>query len=114
MFKTIAAATLLGGLSAVAAIPTPQTPSSLSTLATDQTPSGSRTRGYLLPEPLGDPVSFCLDAGRQCGKPAADAFCRGNGFGEALTFQRESLQPDLETQYFHQIKCWQPHSTAET
>ena len=112
MFKTIAVA--VGGLSAMVAIPTSQGPRSSSTLATDQTAADSRTRSYLLPQPLGEPVSFCLAAGSQCGKPAADAFCRGNGFREALTFQRDSMQPDVESKYFHQIKCWQPHSTAAT
>jgi hypothetical protein len=111
MFKIIAAATLMGGLSALVVIP----PSNISTPArpaftTDQLPPriDTVTRNYLSPHLIGQPVSFCLLGRSQCGKQAADAFCRSNGFGEALIFRRDSMQADPANLYFHQIKCWKP------
>jgi len=34
----------------------------------------------------GHRLDNCLHWGTQCGKPAADAFCRANGFAQALSF----------------------------
>jgi hypothetical protein len=105
MFKIIAASALIGGLSAIVALP--NGPSSTHANADKQRRTEPVTHSYLLTQPLGVPVSFCLEVGNLCGKPAADAFCRSNGFGEALTFQRNSMQLGLASLYFHQIKCWQ-------
>jgi hypothetical protein len=110
MLKIIAAATLVGGLSAMVVIP----PSNRSdpprlALTTDlETRTDTGTRNYLLSQLIGQPVSFCISGGNQCGKQAADAFCRSNGFGEALIFRRDSMQADPANLYFHQIKCWKP------
>src|SRR5687767_3603645 len=104
MFKIIAAATLLGGLPAIVATSSPPTTSSPSFDRQTRTDS---TRSYVLPRPFGERVSFCLANSSKCGKPAADAFCRGVGFREALTFQRNGMQRDLSSN-FHQIKCWLP------
>jgi hypothetical protein len=107
MFKIIAASALISGLSAIVALP--NGPSSTHAIfnADKQRRTEPVTRSYLLTEPRGVPVFFCIEAGNLCGKPAADAFCRSHGFSEALTFQRNSLQRDLASLYFHQIKCWQ-------
>ena len=108
MFKIIAASALIGGLSAIVAIPNGPSSTHAAFNADKQQRTETVTHSYLLAQPVGVPVSFCLEVGNLCGKPAADAFCRGNGFSEALTFQRTSMQPDLASLYFHQIKCWQP------
>ena len=108
MFKIIAAASLVGGFFAIVEIPHGLSSSTLAFNADEQRRAETRTRSYWLSQPLGARVSFCLEVGNLCGKPAADAFCRNNGFGEALTFQRNSMQWDLASLYFHQIKCWHP------
>ena len=65
------------------------------------------TRNYQLPHLNGNLVAFCLLEVSKCGKEAADAFCRENGFREALTFQRDSLHANSVGLHFNQIKCWQ-------
>ncbi len=35
-------------------------------------------------------LDWCLNWGTDCGKPAADAFCKAKGFSEALYFQSDS------------------------
>ena len=47
-------------------------------------------RNFFLPEFEGARVDACLDGG-DCGKPAADAFCKVQGYDKALIFQREAL-----------------------
>ena len=105
------AATLVAGLSAMIGFPalngpSPSHPASIHDGQTRDT----RARSFQLPQPLGDPVPFCLVGGSQCGKPAADAFCRSNGYEEALTFLRDGVQSDLASLHFLQIKCW--HAVA--
>jgi hypothetical protein len=107
MFKIIAASALIGGLSAMVALPNGPSSTHATFNADKQRRTEPVTHSYLLTQPRGVPVSFCLEVGNLCGKPAADAFCRSNGFSEALTFQRSGMQPDLSSLYFHQIKCWQ-------
>jgi hypothetical protein len=104
MFKIIAASALIGGLSAIV-VPNGPNSTHAAFNPPEQRRIETRTHSYLLTQLGRAPVSFCLEVGNLCGKPAADAFCRNNGFSEALTFQRNSKQSDL---YFHQIKCWQP------
>lgn len=108
MFKIIVASALVGGLSAIVAIPNGPNSSPSAFNANEQRRTETRTRSYLLTQPIGVAVPFCLEGGNLCGKPAADAFCHSNGFGEALTFQRNSMQPDLASLHFQQIKCWHP------
>ena len=47
-------------------------------------------RNYFSPQFEGARVDACLVAG-ECGKPAADAFCKLQGYDKALIFQREPL-----------------------
>jgi hypothetical protein len=117
MFKIIATAILLGGLSTMIVIPTlerssPSRPAFATDRLVSQTQSGARN--YQAPHLHGEPVAFCLLGGSQCGKEAADAFCRGNGFAEALTFRRDSIQPDPAKLHFRQIKCSRPKVTVDT
>ena len=47
-------------------------------------------RNFFAPQLEGSRVDACLTAGG-CGKPAADAFCRAQGYDRAMIFQRESF-----------------------
>lgn len=80
-------------------------------------------RNYFAPEVDGKRLDSCLAGKRDCGKPAADAFCKAQGFDNALIFQREaaaatrhlgngaSCAGDSCTS-FKQIKCYAPDGTA--
>jgi hypothetical protein len=61
------------------------------------------TRTFFNPAVFGKPVAVCMSDRASCGKPTADAWCRDNGFGEALTFER--LRAADKSQVFRQIKC---------
>ena len=61
------------------------------------------TRTYFNPAVFGKPVALCLSDRTSCGKPSADAWCRDNGFGEALTFER--MRTVEKSMVFRQIKC---------
>lgn len=61
------------------------------------------TRTYFNPAVFGKPVALCMSDRASCGKPTADAWCRDNGFAEALTFER--LRTADKAQVFRQIKC---------
>jgi hypothetical protein len=50
----------------------------------------SNVRNFFSPEVKGARIDACL-AGGGCGKPAADAFCRAQGYDHAMIFQRESF-----------------------
>jgi hypothetical protein len=111
MVKVIAVAALLSGVSTMVAIPASDTSLAprLSFKADRiEIQADAGVRNYLSPLVDGRPVAFCLDGAGQCGKDAADAFCRGNGFGEAITFQRDGVQSDPDKLYFRQIKCRHP------
>ena len=77
-------------------------------------------RNFFAPQIKDARVAFCVQSGDECGKSVADAWCQGNGFDEAVLFQREELPGDvLATLYpdtgarcdastctsFHRIKC---------
>lgn len=114
MFKFIGAATLVAGLSTMI-IPASNGPRlSVSDVPTNGEARDTRARNFLLPQPSADPLPFCLAGESQCGKPAADAFCRSNGYEEALTFLRDGRQPDVASQHFHQIKCWHPATVGSS
>lgn len=49
------------------------------------------TRMFFSPEIDGTRLDACLSDGTACGKPAADAFCRVQGFDRSTLFQREKL-----------------------
>jgi hypothetical protein len=61
------------------------------------------TRTFFNPAVFGKPVALCMSDRASCGKPTADAWCRDNGFAEALTFER--LRTADKSQVFRQIKC---------
>lgn len=60
-------------------------------------------RTFFNPSVFGKPVALCLSDKASCGKPSADAWCRDNGYVEALTFER--LRTADKSQVFRQIKC---------
>lgn len=61
------------------------------------------TRTYFNPAVFGKPVALCMSDRASCGKPTADAWCRDNGFAEALTFER--MRTAGKSLVFRQIKC---------
>jgi hypothetical protein len=61
------------------------------------------TRTFFNPAVFGKPVALCKLDRASCGKPTADAWCRDNGFAEALTFER--MRTANKAQVFRQIKC---------
>jgi hypothetical protein len=63
----------------------------------------STARTYFNPQVHGKPVALCMSDRASCGKPTADAWCRDNGFAEALVFER--LRTVDKSQIFRQIKC---------
>lgn len=69
-------------------------------------PRTKEVRNYDRPRQDGNRIAFCLPADGECGKPAADAFCRGKDFEAALTFQRERMEGHGAQMRFLQIKCW--------
>ena len=97
MLKVIAAIALLGSVSTIAIVPASNSSlGSRPAFKVDglETRANAAARNYMSPRLAGEPVVFCLSGGSQCGKPAADAFCRSNGSEKAVTFQRDSLQSD--------------------
>jgi hypothetical protein len=69
-------------------------------------------RNYDRPRQEGNRIAFCLPANGECGKPAADAFCRGKDFEGALTFQRERMEGHGAQMLFLRIKCWRTQGAA--
>jgi hypothetical protein len=124
MFKIFAVATLLSGITALATVPGFDASISLQNFVKDarfniskasRLPSTAAigVRNYVSPRLNGNRVAFCLSGQGRCGKEAADAFCRSNGFREALTFQRSGILRRATTLSFGQIKCWNPTEIAE-
>jgi len=52
--------------------------------------ASSSARNYFSPGYLGQPVAFCLDGNRDCGRPAAVTWCQANGYDDVLTFARRT------------------------
>ncbi|HEY7764564.1 MAG TPA: hypothetical protein VIB38_06215 [Aestuariivirgaceae bacterium] len=82
------------------------------------------SRSYSQPRVMGHAVDHCLEDQSQCGKPAADAYCRHEGYQNALSFRLErdparisvtvavdsgSLQRAPAAQPFQMVKCWRPN-----
>ncbi len=85
-------------------------------LAVLTAPAGAGVRNFFTPEIDGARVDACLGAG-DCGKAAADAFCKVQGYDRATLFQREpsALSRVLDTgrlcstgscTAFRQVKCF--------
>ena len=81
-------------------------------------------RNFFAPAVEGTRLDACLSGRKDCGKPAADAFCVKEGYTEAILFQREAAastrQLGSETicegemcTGFKRIKCIGPGATAE-
>ena len=81
--------------------------------------SQAAVRNFFAPEVDGRRLDSCLTGGQDCGKPAADAFCKVQGFESALLFQRESVAGTIRLangglctgpscNSFKQIKCYTP------
>lgn len=88
-------------------------------IAATATAADASVRSYSLPTADGRPVSDCLADGKSCGKPAADLFCKKEGYAEAILFAREPVTaassidgqrqcggPACEA--FTRIKCYTP------
>lgn len=52
--------------------------------------AASQVRNFFSPEVGGTRIDACLASGA-CGKAAADAFCRVQGYDRAMIFQRETF-----------------------
>ncbi len=63
----------------------------------------SSLRTYFNPAVFGKPVAFCMSDRASCGKPSADAWCREQGYAEALVFER--LRTNGKMPVFRQIRC---------
>ncbi len=96
----------------------------LAALTLSVTQASAAVRTYFSPELDGYRASACLADGQTCGKPAADAWCKANGWTSALIFQRDS-QPQTTRLIdsgdlcsgpacasFHQIKCYTPETAS--
>ena len=49
------------------------------------------TRSYFSPDYLGQPLAFCLEGNRECGRAAATAWCKANGYDDAISFARRTI-----------------------
>ncbi len=88
--------------------------------------SQAQVRNFFAPVIAGARLDACLSNAGDCGKPAADAFCKVQGYENALIFQREATA--LPTRRlvsgdtceggsctaFKQIKCFAPTQAIAT
>lgn len=88
------------------------------------TAAEASTRSYFSPKAEGQPIGACLADGQSCGKQAADAFCKKEGFTESILFARESVATARfldsgglcegdNCEAFKRIKCFQPVATGQ-
>jgi hypothetical protein len=82
------------------------------TQATDSQSKQMEIGSYNRPQLNGKRVAFCITEGGQCGKEAADAFCRSRDFEGALTFQRERMEGHSFQLRFLHIKCWRTQADS--
>ena len=87
--------------------------------------AGART--FFSPMVGGERLHACLQADEECGKPAADAWCRSKGYESALLYQtdrREGIEYTRsvldgriytggESKSFVEVKCWSPQQVAQ-
>lgn len=86
-------------------------------------------RAFSQPRVLGQIVDHCLDGGVECGKPAADAYCRRIGYANAMSYRIERDPARISTtiaidsnltirtpqaQPFQMVKCWRPNEHPST
>ncbi|WP_337660133.1 hypothetical protein [Anderseniella sp. Alg231-50] len=81
--------------------------------------AATSARMFSSPDYLGQPVAFCLEGDRGCGKPAATVWCQRNGYETALSYARRSPAAGTELRFvdtgnictsgncisFRQIRC---------
>jgi hypothetical protein len=77
--------------------------------------AAAQVRNFFAPEVEGARIDACLASGA-CGRPAADAFCKQQGYDSAVIFQRESFAPTRALDSgrtcsgsctaFRQVKCF--------
>jgi hypothetical protein len=86
-------------------------------LGTHQTQAA--TRSYSFPPESKSRIGTCLADGTSCGKTAADAFCKKQGFAESIMFAREkavsvrildsgAMCEGDACEAFKRIKCYEP------
>jgi hypothetical protein len=91
--------------------------------------ASAAARSYSNPVHLGEYIHQCLADGFTCGKPAADAFCRLEGYENALSFRLQRDPARISTavmldsgrvlrgadaQPFDAVKCWRPNAMPST
>lgn len=90
------------------------------TAAASQLASAATARNFFSPGYLGQPLAFCLDGQKECGKAAATAWCQTNGYDKALSFARRTIANDEQARFadtgnlctgnscigFRQIRCF--------
>jgi hypothetical protein len=59
----------------------------------------------------GVPLDYCLTWATDCGQPAADAYCRGRGYGRAVSYRAASDAPPTKTLGDRQ-ECREPFCDA--
>jgi hypothetical protein len=83
----------------------------------------SEVRNFFAPQVGGQPINACLTGGA-CGKAAADAFCKVEGFDRAMIFERGPAPSarlidsdkvcDGKCTAFSQVKCYTVRSDLPT
>ena len=97
---------------------------SLGILLLAASPGEASVRNYFAPAVEGTRLDACLSGRKDCGKPAADAFCVKEGYTEAILFQREAAAATRQLGSealcegemctgFKRIKCIGPGATAD-
>jgi hypothetical protein len=92
-------------------------------MLTTVTSAEASTRSYFSPKADGVVIGACLADGTSCGKMAADAFCKKEGFAESILFAREAVTTARildsgamcegeSCEAFKRIKCYQPKEEA--
>ena len=93
------------------------------TAALAQGAAAAEVRNFFAPQLDGQRIGACLADGL-CGKAAADAFCKVEGYDRAMIFQRERTQSariidsghvcDKDCTSFKQVKCFTVKSDLGT